>query len=233
MIIAQVIQGANPRPSLLRRVYRALHPQGAKSSVGIVAGRSPHPATISGPILQPRISAFRTVPRMATQSSRRAKPDSQPDAASSSPGAGEKALGVFLGRWHTTGDVAATSSTPAARVDSIDTYEWYPGEYFLIHEADSKVGDDRIHSLEVIGYDAEQRRYSASFFDSTGGSGIEELRRDGATWIWRGSNVMGVKEHRCTAVVSEDRKTIRARHEKSDDGKTWTLWIDVTLAKQS
>jgi hypothetical protein len=170
---------------------------------------------------------------MATQSSQRAKPDSRPETAAPSPPSPEqRALGVFLGRWHTTGDVAATPSTPAARVDSIDTYEWYPGEYFLIHEADSKVGDERIHSLEVIGYDAKQRRYSASFFDSTGGSGIEELRRDGATWTWRGSNVMGVKEHRCIAVVSDDGRTVRARHEKSDDGKTWALWIDVTLAKQ-
>jgi hypothetical protein len=171
---------------------------------------------------------------MATQSSQRAKPDSRRDAVSPpTPGVEQTELGVFLGRWHTTGEVAATASTPAARVDSIDTYEWYPGEYFLIHEADSNVGDDRIQSLEVIGYDAKQRRYFATFFDSTGGSGIEELRRDGATWTWRGSNVMGVREHRCIAVVSDDRRAIRARHEKSDDGKNWTLWIDVTLAKES
>jgi hypothetical protein len=118
------------------------------------------------------------------------------------------------------------------RVDSIDTYEWYPGEYFLIHQADSKVGEDHIQSLEVLGYDLGQRRYFASFFDSTGGSGVEELRRSGTTWTWRGSNVMGVKEHRCIAVVSDDRRSIRARHEKSDDGKNWTLWMDVTLARK-
>jgi hypothetical protein len=150
----------------------------------------------------------------------------------SSPQKKHRELGVFVGRWHTIGDVAASASTPAAKVDSIDTYEWYPGEFFLIHHADSKVGEDRIHSLEVIGFDPAQQRYLASFFDSTGGSGIEELRRDGATWTWRGSNVMGVKEHRCIAVVSDDRKTIRARHEKSEDGKNWAPWIDVTLQKQ-
>jgi hypothetical protein len=153
-------------------------------------------------------------------------------APASSPGPEQRELGVFLGRWHTTGEVAATASIPAARVDSIDTYEWYPGEHFLIHHADSNVGDDNIKSLEVIGFDPGQQRYFASFFDSTGGSGVEELRRSGNTWTWRGSNVMGVKEHRCIAVVSADRMTIRARHEKSDDGKNWTLWIDVTLAKE-
>jgi hypothetical protein len=170
---------------------------------------------------------------MAANSPLIAKSDNQREAASaSSPSPEQKELGVFLGTWHTTGDVAATASTPAVRVDSIDTYAWYPGEYFLIHQADSKVGDDNIKSLEVMGFDFEQQRYFASFFDSTGGSGVEDLRRNGATWTWRGSNVMGVKEHRCIAVVSDDRRSIRARHEKSDDGENWTLWMDVTLAKE-
>jgi hypothetical protein len=170
---------------------------------------------------------------MAAKSPLIAKPDSQRAAASGPPPSREqKELSVFLGRWHTTGEVAGDASTPTVTVDSIDTYEWYPGEYFLIHQADSKVGDDNIKSLEVMGFDPEQQRYFASFFDSTGGRGIEELRRSGSTWTWRGSNVMGVKEHRCIAVVADDRRTIRARHEKSDDGKQWMLWMDVTLAKE-
>jgi len=148
------------------------------------------------------------------------------------PGAEHRKLAVFLGRWHTTGDVAATEETPAARVDAIDTYEWYPGEFFLVHDADAKVGDDAIKSLEIIGYDPERQCYLARFFDSTGGFGEEEIRLDGNTWTWRGSNVMGVKEHRCIAVVSGDGKTVRARHEKSDDGVTWELWMNVTLKKE-
>jgi hypothetical protein len=148
------------------------------------------------------------------------------------PGPEHKKMGVFLGRWHTTGEVAATAETRAAKVDSIDTYEWYPGEFFLLHHADAKVGDAAIKSLEIIGYDADRRCYFAPFFDSTGGFGTEEIRLDGNTWTWRGSNVMGVKEHRCIAVVSSDGKTVRARHEKSEDGKHWVLWMDVTLTKQ-
>jgi hypothetical protein len=149
------------------------------------------------------------------------------------PSPEHKQLNVFLGKWHTTGTVAATKTTPAVKVDSIDTYEWYPGEFFMIHNAESKLGAEVVHSLEVIGYDAQRKRYSATFFDSTGGSGVEELRHDGDTWTWRGSNVMGVKEHRCAAVVSDDRRSIRALHEKSDDGKIWELWIDVTLVKEA
>lgn len=148
------------------------------------------------------------------------------------PNPEQKKLGVFLGKWHTTGDVAGPASFPAAKVDAIDTYEWYPGEFFLVHHADASVGDDNIKSIEIIGYDSERQCYFASFFDSTGGVGVEEVRRDGNTWTWRGSNVMGVKEHRCIAVISSDGKTVRARHEKSDDGKSWELWMDVTLKRE-
>jgi hypothetical protein len=69
---------------------------------------------------------------------------------------------------------------------------------FLVHDADSRVGDDAIKSIEIMGYDPERRCYFAPFF-----------------------------------VVSDDGKTVRARHEKSDDGNNWTLWMDVTLTKQS
>lgn len=148
------------------------------------------------------------------------------------PNLNHKKLGVFLGKWHTTGNVAADQSTAAATVDSIDTYEWYPGEFFLVHHADSRVGEDTVRSLEIIGFDQERQYYVATFFDSAGGSGVEELRQEGGTWTWRGSNVMGVNEHRCIAVVSKDGNTINARHEKSEDGVRWVPWMDVTLTRQ-
>jgi hypothetical protein len=149
------------------------------------------------------------------------------------PGSEHKQLGVFIGKWHTTGQVAGTSSTPAAKLDSIDIYEWYAGEFFVIHDADSKMGNDVVKSLEIIGYDPSRKCYLASFFDSTGGSGQEEMRYEDNTWTWRGSNVMGAKEHRCFAVFSEDERTIKVRHEKSDDGVNWMLWIDAIMQKQS
>lgn len=153
-------------------------------------------------------------------------------SAQTIPGPEHKKLAAFLGRWHTTGIVAPTAATPGAVIDSLDTYEWYPGGFFIVHNADSRVGDDTIKSIEIIGYDAERKRYFAPYFDSTGGFGTEELLLDGNTWTWRGSNVMGAREHRCVAVVSEDGNTIAARHEKSDDGKNWEPWMDVTLTRE-
>lgn len=144
----------------------------------------------------------------------------------------QKKLNVFVGTWHTTGEVAANNAASALRIDFTDTYSWYSGGFFLIHDANGTIGDEHSSSLEIIGYDPDRNCYTATFFDSSGGSGMEEIWLNGSTWLWRGSDVMGVKEHRCTAVVNDDGNTIRARHEKSDDGENWELWMDVVLEKQ-
>lgn len=155
------------------------------------------------------------------------KPTAQP-----SPSPQQQKLAVFLGRWHTTGHVAAGTSTPAAIVDSIDTYMWYPGEFFLMHDVEAKIGGLHLDSLEILGYDTDSCHYFATYIDSTGGYGTEQVYLDGNTWTWRGSNVMGVKEHRCIAVISNDGNRIHACHEKSADGQHWEPWMDVTLTKQ-
>ncbi len=143
-----------------------------------------------------------------------------------------KKLNVFIGKWHTTGEVAATGSQQAFKVDFVDSYKWYPGEFFLVHEAEGTVGEEFSNSIEIIGYDNARSCYISTFFDSTGGSGNEDIHANGNTWTWRGTEVMGAKEHRCIAVVSDDKRTIEARHEKSDDGINWELWMDVVLRKQ-
>jgi hypothetical protein len=85
---------------------------------------------------------------------------------------------------------------------------------------------------EGDGGDIGQVGFRAYWSSSSGDSFTVQRRFKDNTWIWRGSNVMGAKEHRCIAVVSDDGQTINARHEKSDDGGSWVLWMDVTLRKQ-
>jgi hypothetical protein len=66
------------------------------------------------------------------------------------PSSEERKIGVFLGRWRTTGEVAATASSPAMKVDSIDTNEWYPGEFFQVHHANGDIGEQNIKSIEIM-----------------------------------------------------------------------------------
>jgi hypothetical protein len=141
-----------------------------------------------------------------------------------------KKLNVFIGKWHTTGDIYGKKGEVAGKVNAVDTYTWLPGEYAMIHYADSQMGDIKIHGIEIIGYDPERQAYFGPFFDNQGSVGSEELRLEDETWIWHGENVMGVKYHRCKAVF-ENENLIVARHEYSDDNRTWNKWMNIKLSK--
>lgn len=141
-----------------------------------------------------------------------------------------KRLNVFLGKWHTVGNIYDEKGNITGKVDAIDTYEWLPGEYAMIHYADSKMGDIKIEGIEIIGYDPNRKAYFGPFFDNQGSAGWEQIKLDGNSWIWNGENVMGVKYHRCKAVFKNE-KTIAALHEHSADNQVWNKWMDITLSR--
>lgn len=144
---------------------------------------------------------------------------------------GNKKLNVFVGKWHTTGEVAATATTPAMKIDASDIYEWHTGNYTLLHYIESKIGDEVISGIEMIGYDTNRDCYFSPFFDNQGSAGWEEITVKENTWIWKGKGVLGVNYHRCTAVFSKDGNSIKALHEKSEDGINWERWMDIVLMR--
>jgi hypothetical protein len=143
-----------------------------------------------------------------------------------------KKLSVFIGTWHTTGNIYGDDGTISGKLDATDTYEWLPGNYAVIHYVDSTMGNVKMQGIEIIGYDPLKKIFLAPFFDNQGSAGSEEITANGNEWIWRGENVMGVNHHRCTAVFKND-KTIEAKHEHSADGKLWNLWMDIVLRRKN
>lgn len=112
-------------------------------------------------------------------------------------------LNVFLGKWHTLGNIYDQKRNVTGKVDAIDTYEWLPGEYAMIHYADSKMGEIEIKGIEIIGYNLAREAYFGPFFDDQGSAGWEEITLEDGTWTWKGENVMGVKYHRCKAIFQK------------------------------
>ena len=139
-------------------------------------------------------------------------------------------LKVFIGKWHTTGEIVGSD----AEVDAIDTYEWLPGNYSIIHYADAGMGEDKFSSIEIIGYVPSRGAFFCPFFDDQGGGGFEEAdTEDGKVWHFHGENIMGVNFHRCTLTVSDDGNALEAIHEQSEDGTTWQPWMNVVLNRMS
>jgi hypothetical protein len=45
-------------------------------------------------------------------------------------------LNVFVGKWVTEGLIMESPAGPTATLKAVDTYEWLPGGFFLIHHVD-------------------------------------------------------------------------------------------------
>jgi hypothetical protein len=134
-------------------------------------------------------------------------------------------LEVFIGRWLTEGETVGGREGPALEIVASDVYQWAPGGRFVMHAAYGRIGEVGVGGLEVIGYDPATGQYRIYFFDSEGNIITETLSYRYGTWTWQGEHA------RCTAVFSDDGKTLTARHERSDDGKHWKPSMTVTLRK--
>ncbi len=142
------------------------------------------------------------------------------------PGPEHKLLDVFIGKWINEGQTVASGEEPPVKILTSDIYEWVPGGFFIIHSAYGRIGNVDVGGTEIIGCDAESKKYRSYFFDSLGNVTVDDLTvQGGNTWIWQGKNT------RTTVTFTDNGKTQIARHERSDDGTNWVPSMDVTLTK--
>jgi len=140
------------------------------------------------------------------------------------PGPEHKLLDVFIGTWKAEGE---TKDGRTVSIQAMDSYEWLPGGYFLIHRTDARLGDDTYQSTEIMGYDAAQKAYFMRFFDSWGQTGTYQATVLNNTWTITGTS------GRATIVVSDDGNTLTAHWEMSPNGSDWQPWMDMTLTKNT
>jgi catechol 2,3-dioxygenase-like lactoylglutathione lyase family enzyme len=137
-------------------------------------------------------------------------------------------LEVLVGRWRTRGSTRPGAEAHAAEIVALDTYDWLPGGFGLLHRVDGRVGDQRVEGAEIIGYDPERAAYVTQYFGSDGPAAYEasfgELD-DALTWTMRS------KADRFTGTFSDDGNSITG-HWELHDGSSWHPWMDITLTKQ-
>jgi Protein of unknown function (DUF1579) len=114
-------------------------------------------------------------------------------------------LDVLIGSWITEGHTVASPGAPAARILASDVYEWAAGGFFVVHPAYGRVGDAEVGGVEIVGYSADTGSYRSQVFDSFGNVSTSRLTVEGDTWTWSGERT------RCTAVLSDDGKTLIIR----------------------
>jgi hypothetical protein len=148
-------------------------------------------------------------------------------------------LSAIAGRWNTSGYVIGDPRVP---VEGTDIYEVLAGGHFLVHHVDVTVGEQKVRAIEVIGEpDPGSDAYLARSFNSDGNFGVMKLRiDDDGTFHFAGGGDIAPAAHpgnappaqvRSTLTVSQDRASMKALWERSEDGIEWEPWMDITFTR--
>jgi hypothetical protein len=136
-----------------------------------------------------------------------------------------KQLNKFVGKWNTSGRIPSTDKTPEVEVKGTDTYEWLPGEFFLLHKVDVHIGDERNQTLEVIGFDTQPNEYTMQYYDNKGESGKMKASIKKDIWTFENDKL------RFTGTFKDNDNEFSGTWEQSENATTWTKMMDINLVK--
>jgi Protein of unknown function (DUF1579) len=138
-----------------------------------------------------------------------------------------KALGAFVGKWKSVGEMFETRYSHAQKISSELTCVWAPNRQFLISDQIIKSADGRKDQLGVYGYDPQSKEYYSYAFFSTGGPPyISHPEITGNVWTYNGEfkGPGGMVRTRTTNTFV-DGNTVVFETQFSDDGTHWVTML--------
>jgi hypothetical protein len=137
-------------------------------------------------------------------------------------------LNVLVGDWDLEITEMSFEEDKAAVVGGRASFEWIEGGGFLFERSEVS-NPDFPRGISIMGPDDSAETYSMLYFDSRGVSRIYQMSFNGNIWkLWR--EFPGFSQ-RFIGSLSDDRKIIAARWEKSEDGSSWELDFKLTYLK--
>lgn len=133
-------------------------------------------------------------------------------------------LNDFAGRWKTSGTVFLPDGTMT--VQGTDTYEWFPGGFFLVHKVDVLMGTERNETLEMIGYDAADNNYTMHSYDNQGNYGEMRATCDNGNWTFQGATL------RFRGGFSEGGQVLSGVWEQLENS-AWKKFIAIRLERKA
>ena len=134
-------------------------------------------------------------------------------------------LNRFVGKWNTEGLILPTSTSAGIEVRGTDTYEWFPGEFFLLHKVDVNIGEDKVQTLEIIGIDKDANHYTMQHYDNKGNSGFMTATLMDELWIFKGDSML------FKGGFSEDDNVFSGVWEQLNKEKVWAPYMNIRLTK--
>ena len=144
-----------------------------------------------------------------------------------------QALAVLIGTWRL--EVAFPDAPAGDDIGARATFEWMPGERFLIQRWEVPI-PEAPDGLAVIGFDAGRDTYLQHYFDSRGVARVYEMTLEDRTWTLSRTapdfSPLNFSQ-RYTATISEDGGLIEGRWEIADEPEAWRLDFELSYARIS
>jgi hypothetical protein len=142
------------------------------------------------------------------------------------PGPEQKKLDYFVGNWTCDGDVKPSPMGPGFKVTSSDELKWMDGGFFVVmHSQYQSKGMGDGTAAAVLGYDADEKKYTYNEFNSRGESLVSRGTVEGDTWTWLGDVKQPPGKGRFTEKILSPA-SYAYKFEMSMDGANWILFME-------
>jgi Protein of unknown function (DUF1579) len=148
------------------------------------------------------------------------------------PGAEQKALGYFVGKWTSEGEMKPGLLGPGGKITSSDSCEWFKGNFQVVCRGEGTGPMGPMSSLGILAYSAKDKAYTYYGIDSMGTSELSNGQKKGDTWTYTATSTMEGKqfESRYT-IVETSPSAYTFKWETSTDKKTWSVLMEGKATK--
>jgi len=148
------------------------------------------------------------------------------------PGAEQKRIGYFAGKWTTEGTMKESPFGPAGKYTGTEHSEWLQGGFFLVSHTDGKGPMGEMKGLSVLGYDREGKTYTYNAFDSMGNGESAKGTVSGDTWTWTNEGKAQGKQYKGRFTIKElPPASYSMKWEASIDGAPWQTLMEGKATK--
>jgi hypothetical protein len=123
------------------------------------------------------------------------------------PGAEEKRIEFFAGKWSFTGEAKASPMGPAGKLIGTETCAWATGGFFMVCHSDGTTPMGPTKGQTIMGYDPVEKTYTYYAVNNHGMQFFVRGQVAGKMWTWNFENKMEGKVMKGRATITEESPT--------------------------
>lgn len=127
-----------------------------------------------------------------------------------------KKLQIFAGKWIVEGqNLSGALLAPNTEIAGVQTYDWLPGNFFLVGKWDRQFDNDEHIGIGIFGYDPTTQEFNLTNYDNMG------FVRDYHVSFYRNIWKFNGEKERATIIFSSDGQTYIEDWEILKDNYSW------------